>query len=54
MSYDDLVIAGYFALMVAIALVFKSMAEKSASDYFRGGGRMLWWMVGSSAFMAQF
>mgnify|MGYP000665543167 CR=1 FL=1 len=24
------------------------------SDYFRGGGRMLWWMVGSTAFMMQF
>jgi Na+/proline symporter len=30
------------------------MANKSSSDYFRGGGRMLWWMVGSGAFMAQF
>jgi Na+/proline symporter len=30
------------------------MASKSTSDYFRGGGRMLWWMVGSTAFMAQF
>ncbi|MFA0521394.1 transporter, partial [Vibrio sp. 10N.222.55.E8] len=23
-------------------------------DYFRGGGKMLWWMVGSTAFMTQF
>ena len=30
------------------------MAKKSTSDYFRGGGRMLWWMVGSTAFMSQF
>ena len=30
------------------------MADKSTSDYFRGGGRMLWWMVGSTAFMMQF
>jgi Na+/proline symporter len=30
------------------------MAKNSTSDYFRGGGRMLWWMVGSTAFMAQF
>lgn len=54
MVYDYLVIAGYFALMVAISLLFKKMASNSASDYFRGGGKMLWWMVGATAFMTQF
>lgn len=54
MNYDYLVIAGYFALILGIGVVFKKMAAKSTSDYFRGGGRMLWWMVGSTAFMMQF
>jgi SSS family solute:Na+ symporter len=27
---------------------------KNTSDYFRGGGQMMWWLVGSSAFMTQF
>ncbi|WP_432468442.1 sodium:solute symporter family protein [Agarivorans sp. Z349TD_8] len=54
MTYDYLVIAGYFALMVAISLIFKKMASNSTSDYFRGGGKMLWWMVGATAFMTQF
>lgn len=54
MEYDYLVIAGYFALMVAISLIFKKMASNSTSDYFRGGGKMLWWMVGATAFMTQF
>ncbi|MDF4896894.1 transporter, partial [Vibrio parahaemolyticus] len=54
MEYDYLVIAGYFALMVAISLLFKKMASNSTSDYFRGGGKMLWWMVGATAFMTQF
>jgi len=54
MQYDYLVIAGYFALMVAISLIFKKIASNSTSDYFRGGGKMLWWMVGSTAFMTQF
>ncbi|MGB5246993.1 MAG: hypothetical protein WBN34_10635 [Woeseia sp.] len=54
MIYDYLVIAGYFLLIVGIGFAFKGMAKKSTSDYFRGGGRMLWWMVGSTAFMAQF
>ena len=54
MIYEYLVIAAYFALVITIAFAFKRMAENSSSDYFRGGGRMLWWMVGGSAFMAQF
>lgn len=54
MTFEYFVIAGYFALIIAIGLVFKGMAKRSTSDYFRGGGKMLWWMVGSSAFMAQF
>lgn len=54
MFYEYWVIAGYFALIVGIGFVFKRMAKNSTSDYFRGGGRMLWWMVGSTAFMAQF
>ncbi|MGF1735671.1 sodium:solute symporter family protein [Photobacterium satsumensis] len=54
MQYDYLVIAGYFSLMVAISLLFKKMASNSTSDYFRGGGKMLWWMVGATAFMTQF
>ena len=54
MFYDYLVIAGYFCLILGIGFTFKKMADKSTSDYFRGGGRMLWWMVGSTAFMMQF
>ena len=54
MIYDYLVIAGYFTLIVGIGFAFKRMATQSTSDYFRGGGRMLWWMVGSTAFMMQF
>ncbi len=54
MNYDYLVIAAYFVLIMGIGLTFKNMAAKSTSDYFRGGGRMLWWMVGSTAFMMQF
>ncbi|QWX84882.1 transporter [Cellulophaga sp. HaHaR_3_176] len=54
MFYDYLVIGIYFILILAIGVVFSRMASNSTSDYFRGGGRMLWWMVGSSAFMAQF
>ncbi len=54
MIYEYLVIAGYFLLIIGIGFTFRGMASKSTSDYFRGGGRMLWWMVGSTAFMMQF
>ena len=54
MNYEYLVIAGYFFLIVGIGFAFKRLAKQSTSDYFRGGGRMLWWMVGSTAFMMQF
>ncbi|MCG9792251.1 sodium:solute symporter family transporter [Flavobacterium algicola] len=54
MFYDYLVIGFYFVLMLLIGFAFSRMASKSTSDYFRGGGRMLWWMVGSTAFMSQF
>lgn len=54
MFYDYLVIGLYFILILIIGAVFARMASNSTSDYFRGGGRMLWWMVGSTAFMAQF
>lgn len=54
MFYDYVVIAGYFLLVLGIGFAFSKMADNSTSDYFRGGGRMLWWMVGSTAFMAQF
>lgn len=51
--YDYLVIGVYFAFMVAVGVAFRSTA-KDTSDYFRGGGQMLWWIVGASAFMTQF
>lgn len=54
MNINLMVIVGYFVIMATISLAFRKMASKSSTDYFRGGGRMLWWMVGSSAFMIQF
>lgn len=50
---DVLVVGVYFIFLIAIGFLFKSFTN-STSDYFRGGGKMLWWMVGSTAFMTQF
>lgn len=52
-SYDYLVLVFYFGFMLAISWVFRRFVE-NVSDYFRGGGKAVWWMVGGSAFMAAF
>ncbi|HYC72516.1 MAG TPA: hypothetical protein VEB66_15005 [Opitutaceae bacterium] len=51
--YDHAVIGFYFAFMLGMGW-FVARFVKNPSDYFRGGGQMLWWLVGSSAFMTQF
>jgi SSS family solute:Na+ symporter len=48
--YDYLILGFYFAFMVGIGFLFRSF-NKDISDYFRGGGSMLWWMVGASTLM---
>ncbi|MCY4745910.1 hypothetical protein NYO99_13075 [Pelomonas sp. UHG3] len=54
LDVNALIVLVYFAFMIGIGLVFRRMASQSTSDYFRGGGQMLWWMVGASTFMTQF
>ncbi len=51
--YDYAVIGFYFAFMLGISWVFRRFVT-NVSDYFRGGGKALWWMVGGSAFMMSF
>lgn len=51
--YDYAVILFYFAFMLGMGWMAARFIRNS-SDYFRGGGQMLWWLVGSSAFMTQF
>lgn len=52
-NYDSLVIGFYFLFMAMIGFVCRRFIGNT-SDYFRGGGKMLWWMTGCSAFVAQF
>ena len=51
--YDYAVLVFYFGYMLAISWVFRKFVT-NVSDYFRGGGKAMWWMVGGSAFMAAF
>ncbi|MGJ8641004.1 MAG: sodium:solute symporter family transporter [Opitutaceae bacterium] len=50
---DYTVIALYFLFILAAGVIFRKFLNNT-SDYFRGGGKMFWWMTGSSAFMTQF
>ncbi len=51
--FDFAVLVFYFGFMLTISWVFRRFVT-NVSDYFRGGGKALWWMVGGSAFMVQF
>ncbi len=51
--YDYIVIAFYFVFMLVVGVVFRKYSSDT-SDYFRGGGSMLWWLSGASSFMVIF
>lgn len=51
--WDLLVVVFYFCFQFSLGLIFRTFS-KDASDYFRAGGSMLWWLVGASCFMCQF
>ncbi len=53
MDLNVTVVAIYFGFLIAIGWAFRNLTSNT-SDYFRGGGNVLWWMVGASAFMTQF
>lgn len=53
MDLNVVIVGVYFMFLLAIGWMFRSMTSNT-SDYFRGGGNVLWWMVGACAFMTQF
>ncbi len=52
-TYDYIVIGFYLVFMFLLGPIYKNFS-KTSSDFFRGGGGMLWWVVGASAFMNTF
>jgi SSS family solute:Na+ symporter len=52
-EWDLIVVVFYFVFMFSMGAIFRAFS-KDASDYFRAGGSMLWWLVGASCFMTQF
>ena len=51
--YDHLVLAFYVLFMLGTGRFFMRFS-RPASDYFRGGGGMLWWVGGCSLLMTSF
>lgn len=52
-SFDYGVVAFYLLFLLGIGWYFRRAGQNS-SEYFRGGGKMAWWMVGASSFMSAF
>ena len=53
MAINLSIVVIYFGFLIFIGWSFRNLTSNT-SDYFRGGGNVLWWMVGASAFMTQF
>jgi len=51
--YDYIVIGFYFVFIMALGVVFKKF-NKGSKDYFAGGQRMCWWLLGGSLFISNF
>lgn len=51
-EYDLLVVGLYLPFLCVIAWGFRRYAT-TAVDYFAGGHRMAWWLIGANAFLAQ-
>ncbi|HVU24790.1 MAG TPA: hypothetical protein VHE13_11760, partial [Opitutus sp.] len=51
--FDFVVVAFYLLFLTGIGWFFRHSGHDT-SEYFRGGGKMAWWMVGASGFMSAF
>ena len=52
-NIEYLVIIAYLLLIIVVGFVFKKFSSNT-DDYFKGGCKGTWWLVGSSAFMSAF
>ncbi|MEN9402362.1 MAG: Sodium/glucose cotransporter, partial [Verrucomicrobiota bacterium] len=52
-TFDYIVVLFYLLFLASIGWFFRH-SGKDSSEYFRGGGKMSWWMVGASGFMGAF
>ncbi len=52
-NIEYFVIAGYLVLTIVVGIFFKKFSSNT-DDYFKGGSKGTWWLVGTSAFMGTF
>ena len=52
-GYDYAVIGFYFVFLSSLGWFYRHSSHDS-DEFFRGGGRMPWWLVGSKSFMRSF
>ena len=52
-GYDIFIIATYLLFLASIGWVFKKFA-KGSNDYFAGGRKMTWWLLGAGSFVSNF
>ncbi len=51
--YDTVIIGIYLLFLASMGWVFRRFS-KGSNDYFAGGFRMAWWMLGGSSFISNF
>ena len=51
--YDVFIIASYLLFLASIGWIFKRFA-KGTKDYFAGGHKMTWWLLGAGSFASNF
>ncbi len=52
-GWDYAIIGFYFVFVASLGFVFRKF-NKSSKDYFAGGQRMCWWLLGGSLFISNF
>lgn len=53
-ALDWLIIGAYFALIIVVGFLVARFAARSISDYFLGGRRIPWWVLGMSGSASNF
>ncbi len=51
--YDYIMIGFYFAFTASLGIIFKKLC-KGSTDYFAGGRKINWWLLGASSFISNF
>jgi len=51
--FDYIMIVFYFGFIASLGIIFKRLCRGS-TDYFAGGLKMNWWLLGASSFIANF